>query len=377
MTCLGFARSSVGATAMPKQEAPQPIPSDIETTTPSQFFSSSNWSLVAQTSSPNPSPKPTDTLPNLNNQPPAPKKARTSRLSQLKWPLLWVGTGVVFVAIAGGLYYLQKRLNDQSESVEQQPQPDEASQNPDDSGIKLSTHPLESGNNGYSTPISSKEEKYYSELSATPIETDTHSHNNPFSSFEETPFPDTSTVPPPVEANSNNSAISPSVEKPQPEASTPQPPAEALQVQETTRLSKINIVEALIKELHSPDPPTRRKAIWELAQRGDSRAMQPLLELMMDADSQERSLILEALSQIGTRTIKPMNRALTISLQDDNAEVRKNAIRDLTRIYDLINQANKLLLHAVDDPDKEVQETARWALNQLSKIRNFSENQPK
>jgi peptidoglycan hydrolase-like protein with peptidoglycan-binding domain len=150
------------------------------------------------------------------------------------------------------------------------------------------------------------------------------------------------------------------------------PIADNLAVNSTSRLSKINIVDELIRDLREPDPGKRRKAIWDLAQRGDSRAVQPLVELMIDSDSQQRSLILEALSQIGTRTLKPMNRALAISLQDENAEVRKNAIRDLTRIYELTAQINQLLRHAADDPDAEVQETARWAINQLNRIRSTS-----
>jgi HEAT repeat protein len=90
---------------------------------------------------------------------------------------------------------------------------------------------------------------------------------------------------------------------------------------------------------------------------------------MIDSDSKQRSLILEALSQIGAKTFKPLNRALALSLQDDNAEVRKNAIRDLTRIYELVAQVTQMLCHAADDPDPEVQETARWAMSQLSRIR--------
>lgn len=150
-----------------------------------------------------------------------------------------------------------------------------------------------------------------------------------------------------------------------------------LSVQETSRLPKIDIVDELIHDLRSLEPAKRRKAIWELAQRGDSRAAQPLVDLMIDSDSQQRSLILEALSQIGTRTLKPMNRALTISLQDENAEVRKNAIRDVTRIYDLVSQVTQMLSHAAQDPDTEVQETVRWAMGQLNRIRlTGTENLP-
>lgn len=140
----------------------------------------------------------------------------------------------------------------------------------------------------------------------------------------------------------------------------------SLTINPTTRLSKVDSVSELIGDLAKPDPNKRRKAIWELAQQADSRAVKPLVELMMDCDSKERGLILEALSQIGTRTIKPLNQALAISLQDDNPEVRKNAIRDLTRVYDLVCQISRLLSHAAEDPDAEVKETARWALQQLN-----------
>jgi vesicle coat complex subunit len=91
---------------------------------------------------------------------------------------------------------------------------------------------------------------------------------------------------------------------------------------------------------------------------------------MVDSDSSQRSLILAAVTEIGIRTLKPINRALLISLQDRNADVRKNAIRDVTRIYDLVSQINQLLNHAADDSDAEVRETARWALGQLNSARS-------
>jgi hypothetical protein len=153
-------------------------------------------------------------------------------------------------------------------------------------------------------------------------------------------------------------------------------------VNQTTRLAKVDSVQELIGDLAKPNPSKRHKAIWELAQKADSRAVKPLVELMIDADSKERGLILEALSQIGTRTIKPLNQALAISLQDDNPEVRKNAIRDLTRIYELVNQIGRLISHAAEDPDEEVQETAKWALKQLNnsslqRLSGSSKNQGK
>jgi vesicle coat complex subunit len=61
-----------------------------------------------------------------------------------------------------------------------------------------------------------------------------------------------------------------------------------------------------------------------------------------------------------------MNQALAISLQDKNPQVRKNAIRDLTRLYDVMSQISQLICLALDDSDEEVQETARWAIRQLN-----------
>jgi len=132
---------------------------------------------------------------------------------------------------------------------------------------------------------------------------------------------------------------------------------------------KVDIIETLIEDLQHLSPAHRRKAIWELGQQGDSRAVEPLLDLLQNSDSKQYSLILASLSEIGIRTLKPMNNAWSISLQNENPEVRKNAIRDLTRIYELVNQISHLLHRATDDPDAEVQETARWAINQLNRIR--------
>jgi HEAT repeats len=140
---------------------------------------------------------------------------------------------------------------------------------------------------------------------------------------------------------------------------------------ETTRLTKVDIVEALMVDLHNLDPVNRRKAIWELGQRGDSRAIQPLVDLLLDSDSAQRSLILAAVSEIGVRSLKPMNRALMLSIQDDSPDVRKNAIRDVTRICDLVAQVSQLLQYAASDSDPEVRDTAHWALSQLSRIRSL------
>ncbi|MEH1908841.1 MAG: peptidoglycan-binding protein [Nostoc sp.] len=160
-----------------------------------------------------------------------------------------------------------------------------------------------------------------------------------------------------------------------PQTATPPLTTQLLLPEKTSRLAKLNIVDELIQDLHNSDPMKRRKAIWDLGQQGDSRAIQPMAELMIDADSQERSLILAALAEIGTRTLKPMNRALAISIQDESPQVRQNAIRDLTRVYDMMGQMSQMLRHALEDPDADVQATARYALTQMNRMRGLPEQQ--
>jgi HEAT repeat protein len=139
-----------------------------------------------------------------------------------------------------------------------------------------------------------------------------------------------------------------------------------------SRVTKVNIIDELIQDLEQPDPEVRRRAIWELGQRGNSAAMQPLVGLLTQVDSREQSLILAALAEITSQTLKPMNRAVMIALQSEDAEVRKNAIRDLTKIFDSFKQSGKLLGHAALDEDPDVKQTADWALDQLNKMKPSS-----
>jgi hypothetical protein len=136
----------------------------------------------------------------------------------------------------------------------------------------------------------------------------------------------------------------------------------------TSKTTKIDLVLELIKDLQQGEREIRRKAIWELAQKSDSRGIIPLIEIMPQVDSLERNLILEAITQITSRTLQPMNRVLLESLEDDNPQVRKNAIRDLTRLYHLMSQVTKRLSQMTEDVDLEVQQTARWALQQLDRV---------
>ena len=183
-------------------------------------------------------------------------------------------------------------------------------------------------------------------------------------SEEATPVKDEAAV---ASQSSSESSTPNSVPKTESE-DRPSPQSEISTITPHNNLTKLDIVTELIQDLNTSDRTVRRKAVWELAQRGDSRAMKPLVELMIDVDSQERGLILEAMTQIAGRTLKPMNKAIMLSLEDDNSQVKQNAIRDLTRVYDLMSQVTKRLALAVEDSDAQVQDTAKWALKKLNQM---------
>lgn len=295
-------------------------------------------SIQVQNNNPNSGEKsvPIDLLQKLgetNASPtPKPKTAKSAKKSS-KWPLFWMGAGVFLVIMAGGLLYILKHWEVPPEDSETESSESETEENQPEIMPEIAEN--------YEFRVYESANPVIEVQEIKPKEVDKNGHaNHILTAAEEEPKT--------VEKDDN------------------------LEVQETTRLPKINIVDELIKDLQNPDPTKRRKAIWELAQRGDSRAIQPLVNSLIDADSKQRCLILEAISQIGHRTLKPLQRALVISLQDENAEVRKNAIRDVTRIYELMAQISQLLRHAIDDPDAEVQETAKWAMTQMNRMRGVS-----
>lgn len=134
-------------------------------------------------------------------------------------------------------------------------------------------------------------------------------------------------------------------------------------------------VEELVDSLQSREVKLRRQAIWDLGQQGAPDVIQPLVNSMSTADSQQRSLILAALSEIGTRTLMPLNQALILALQDNNGDVRKNAIREMTRLYMAMDQLNQILGHAMTDDDAEVRATAQWAFDQVQAMQARSDSQ--
>lgn len=145
---------------------------------------------------------------------------------------------------------------------------------------------------------------------------------------------------------------------------------------EMSLIAKVNVVDDLIENLNNPDPIKRSKAIWDLSQKGDSRAIEPLVKLLGSTDSKQHSLILSALADISIRNFKPIRKALIMSLQHESSEVRQNAIRDLARIHDMIEQINQTLYLSLSDEDPEVQATAKYALKQINALNknHYSEN---
>jgi peptidoglycan hydrolase-like protein with peptidoglycan-binding domain len=307
-----------------------------------------------QAAQPETSPTSESSSPLITEAPATPSPAATSapQADDSRTPLLWwLGSMIGVLAIAGVLFYVLRRSELASADPGVEVEADGTSEHLGTSnGL---AQPMPSNGNQPGVPLKPARSNSRSPASLTSAKSKLARETGATSQSQPTPRPQANAAAVPSEGTIQN-----------------------LDVSKTTRLSKVNIVDELIKDLDSPDPSKRRKAIWELGQRGHSQAVQPLVNLMIDSDSKQRSLILAALSEIGIRTLKPMNRALGISLQDQNPEVRKNAIRDLTRIYDQVGQISQLLRHAADDPDQEVRDTAHWALGQLERIRATAPSLP-
>ncbi len=166
-----------------------------------------------------------------------------------------------------------------------------------------------------------------------------------------------------------------------------------------SQVININVVSELIKDLQQLDYPgniadsfrllrssqaqrdLRRKAIWALAEIGDHRCIEPLAEMMSQADSLDQSLISRAITQITKRSFKPVNDQLFSLLEDKNPEVRKIAIRDLTVLGKFTSAIATRLEQMQSDPDIEVRVAAIKAIKELdfgslaSTINSYPSNQ--
>ncbi len=136
----------------------------------------------------------------------------------------------------------------------------------------------------------------------------------------------------------------------------------------TSNTTEIDVVSELIQDLQQQDRDLRRKAIWGLAQTNDFRGIEPLVKIMPQADSLEKGLILDTITQIASRNFQTINRVLLTSLEDESAEVRKRAVRDLTVLYKSMSFVTVCLSKMTEDSDREVQQTAKWALEQFNQM---------
>ncbi|MEM7591173.1 MAG: hypothetical protein AAF383_06575 [Cyanobacteria bacterium P01_A01_bin.83] len=128
----------------------------------------------------------------------------------------------------------------------------------------------------------------------------------------------------------------------------------------------IDVVFELTKDLQSSDRNVRRKAIWELAKLGDSRVIAPLMAIMPQANSVDKSLVVKAVTQITKRSFKPVNVKLLKMLDDDNPQVRVNAILDLAAFYKFVAPVTQQLCKMQLDSDPQVRQTASRVLQNLN-----------
>ena len=126
------------------------------------------------------------------------------------------------------------------------------------------------------------------------------------------------------------------------------------------------MVLELIKNLQHRDRDLRREAIWGLAQIGDSRGIEPLVKILPQLNLTDRSLGLKAIANITERSFKPINDHLFSTLDNPNPEIKKNAIRDITTLYEFVAPLTKQLALMQLDRDIQVQQTAKLAIKQLN-----------
>ena len=142
---------------------------------------------------------------------------------------------------------------------------------------------------------------------------------------------------------------------------------------------RIDVVRELIQDLQSDNLfneistdddqdciARRRKAIWELTKIGDYRSIEPLLKIVPQVGEPDKSLIIEAVTQISSRSFQPINEQLFANLQDRDPGVRLNAVKDLKNLYQFVAPAITKTAQMQSDVDYEVRQTAIQALVQLN-----------
>lgn len=121
-----------------------------------------------------------------------------------------------------------------------------------------------------------------------------------------------------------------------------------------------------LTESPSPEISIRRKAIEKLAEVGDHRSIEALLNVMPQADTLEKSSIIQAITQINQRTFQSINNRLFIALGHENPEVRLSALRDLRNLYQFVSPVITAIAKMQSDEDYEIRTTATETLRQLN-----------
>jgi HEAT repeat protein len=116
----------------------------------------------------------------------------------------------------------------------------------------------------------------------------------------------------------------------------------------------------------SPEISIRRKAIEKLAQVGDHRSIEALLNVIPQVGALEKSSILQAISQINERTFQSINHELFLALIHENPEVRLNALRDLRNLYQFVSPVITAIAKVQSDQDYEIRITATETLRQMN-----------
>jgi hypothetical protein len=122
----------------------------------------------------------------------------------------------------------------------------------------------------------------------------------------------------------------------------------------------------LQEQLIDPDPNLRKSVVMELLQYGEM-AVDPLIALLMDEDSDVRIHAATALGWIGGQdAVQP----LTVALKDPNPYVRRYAARALCWVVD--EMALDDLIEALQDEDSYVRQYAARALGWSQNARGIS-----
>jgi HEAT repeat protein/beta-lactamase regulating signal transducer with metallopeptidase domain len=137
-------------------------------------------------------------------------------------------------------------------------------------------------------------------------------------------------------------------------------------------LIELDMLEAdtdtLIRGLRSADALTRGACAWALGEKGDPRAVEPLIDVLGDVDPTVREWSLRALGDIqDPEAVEPV----IDRLDDQDANVREWAARALGDLED--ERAVEPLIDALDDQDSQVRE---WAARSLGGFRDERALQP-